>query len=178
MVAERSMTQFKWFWPWQDVQQERWLSEMSRQGRHLASLRWPARYAFVAGEPRDYVYRLDWREASRKELPDYLQLFADAGWEHVGSLSGWQYFRRLTTEEPAPEIFTDVDSKVAKYERMIYAAGGAGAAVVPVMVILMYSELDAFIGALWAALLLVALYYIIVLVGLTQRVRQLRKRRA
>ena len=131
----------------------------------------------MAGEPRDYVYRLDWREASRKELPDYLQLFADAGWEHVGSLSGWQYFRRLTAEEPTPEIFTDVDSKVAKYERMIFAAAarrGCGAGHGD----LMYSELDAFIGALWVALLLVALYYIIVLVGLTQRVRQLRKRRA
>ena len=122
-----------------------------------------------------YVYRLDWREAARRELPDYLLLFADAGWEHVGSLSGWQYFRRPTAEEPAPEIFTDVDSKVAKYERMIFAAGGAGAAVVPVMVILMFSEVDAFIALLWVALLLVALYYVIVLVGLSRRVRQLKR---
>jgi hypothetical protein len=176
MMAEQTVTRFKWFWPWQDDRQEQWLCEQSQQGRHLAVLRWPSRYAFMAGEPRSYVYRLDWREASRRELPDYLLLFADAGWEHVGSLAGWQYFRRPTTEEPAPEIFTDMDSKIAKYERMIFAAGGAGAAVVPVMVILMYTELDPFIALLWAALLLFALYYVIVLVGLSRRVRQLRRR--
>ena len=43
------------------------------------------------------------------------------------------------------------------------------------MVILMCSELEAFIGTLCLALLLAALYYIIVLVGLSRRVRQLKR---
>ena len=48
-------------------------------------------------------------------------------------------------------------------------------AVGPVMVILMFQDIDAFLGALWAVLLLVALFYIVVLTGLSRRVRQLKQ---
>ena len=175
MGNERSKRLFKWFWPWQDDREEAWLSEMSARGWHLAAMGWPSRYIFVAGEPRRDIYRLDWQDASRKEMSNYVQLFQDAGWEHVGSRSGWQVFRRPDEHGQAPEIFTDVDSKIAKYERMIFAMGGAGAAVVPVMVILMFQDIDAFLGALWGVLLLVALFYIVVLAGLSRRVRQLKQ---
>jgi hypothetical protein len=167
----------KWFWPWQDERLEAWLRSMSQQGWHLAAAGWPARYTFVRGEPRDLLYRLDWQEASRQQMPNYLQLFADAGWEHAGSHAGWQIFRRPAAAGPAPEIFTDVDSKVAKYDRMIFAAGGAFAAVVVVMVtFLFYDRMDAVLGLLWAALALAAVYYAVVLAGLSRRTRQLKRR--
>ena len=175
MDAKHEKRTFKWFWPWQDERLESWLGQMSHQGWHLASAGWPARYTFVRGEPADLVYRLDWQEAARKERPNYLQLFADAGWELAGSHAGWQIFRLPVGDGMTGEIFTDVDSKVAKYERTIFAMGGAFAAVVVVMVTMLTYQVDGVIAALWAALLLAALYYVIALVGLSRRVRQLKR---
>lgn len=176
MAAENEKRMFKWFWPWQDERLEAWLRRMSQQGWHLAAAGWPARYTFTRGEPADLVYRLDWQEASRKELPSYLQLFADAGWEHAGSQAGWQIFHRPAADGLAPEIFTDVDSKVAKYDRMIFAAGGAFAAMLVVMVTLLYYQVDAVMGLLWLLLGLAAIYYAVVMAGLSRRARQLKRR--
>ena len=176
MDAKQEKRMFKWFWPWQDERLEAWLRSMSQQGWHLASAGWPARYTFVRGEPAGLVYRLDWQEASRKEMPNYLQLFADAGWEHAGSHAGWQIFRRPATDRATREIFTDVDSKVAKYERMIFGAGGAFAAVSVVMVTLLFYDMDVVLGLFWAVLELAAVYYAVVLAGLSHRTRQLKQR--
>ncbi len=176
MDAKHEKRTFKWFWPWQDERLEHWLGQMSQQGWHLAGAAWPARYTFTRGEPADLVYRLDWQETSRKEQPSYRQLFADAGWEHAATHAGWQIFRRPATNDATGEIFTDVDSKVAKYERMIFGAGGAFAAVVVVMMtFLFYDRMDAVLGLLWAALALAAVYYAVVLAGLSRRTRQLKR---
>jgi len=175
MDAKHEKRTFKWFWPWQDERLESWLGQMSQQGWHLASAGWPARYTFIQGEPADLVYRLDWQEAARKEKPNYLQLFADAGWELAGSHAGWQIFRRPAADGMTGEIFTDVDSKVAKYERTIFAMGGAFAAVVVVMVTMLTYQVDGAIAGLWAALLLAAFYYVVALVGLSRRVKHLKR---
>ncbi len=176
MDAKQEKRTFKWFWPWQDERLEAWLGQMSQQGWHLAAVGWPARYTFVRGEPADLIYRLDWQEAARKEKPNYLQLFADAGWEHAGSHAGWQIFRRPAAGGPQPEIFTDVDSKAAKYDRMIFAAGGAFAAVLVVMVTLLYYRVDVVMGLFWILLGLAAVYYAIVMAGISRRARQLKRR--
>lgn len=83
----------KWFWAWEDEKEENWLREMSKQGYHLKEPLFIGSYLFESGEPQEYIYRLDFMSTPRKEQETYLQLFQDAGWEHVGSLGGWQYFR-------------------------------------------------------------------------------------
>jgi hypothetical protein len=176
MDAKHEKRTFKWFWPWQDERLESWLGQMSQQGWHLASAGWPARYTFTRGEPTDLIYRLDWQEASRKEQPNYRQLFADAGWEHISSHAGWQIFRRPAADVALPEIYTDFASKVAKYERMIFAAGGAFAAYLVVMVTLLYYQVDVVMGLLWFLLGLAAIYYAIVMAGISRRARQLKRR--
>jgi hypothetical protein len=52
-------------------------------------------------------------------MADYLQLFEDAGWEHVGAMGGWQYFRKEAREGETPEIYTDAASKIKKYQRVL-----------------------------------------------------------
>ena len=84
-------TKFKWFWTWQDDREEAWLGEMARADWHLKSLGLPGFYTFIAGEPRNDVYRLDF-VMDRKDYQAYLRQFRDAGWEHVGEMGGWQYF--------------------------------------------------------------------------------------
>lgn len=108
----------KWFWAWQDDREEQWLGEMSRQGLHLLQVKPFGKYTFELREPSEFAYRLDFvTEAIKK--PDYFQLFRDAGWEHVGEMMGWQYWRKPVVDGKAPEIFTDNASKVQKYQRLI-----------------------------------------------------------
>ena len=118
-MASDMIRKFKWFWAWQDDDEEAWLREMSLQGWHLSSIGGPGLYIFALGEQRDYVYRLDYRHPARMEKDAYLQLFQDAGWEHLGSLSGWQYFRKIARAEEPLDIYTDVESKVEKYRRLL-----------------------------------------------------------
>jgi hypothetical protein len=117
-MLEQTIRKYKWFWAWQDDKEEAWLGQMSQQGCHLASLGFPGFYYFTTGEPRNYVYRLDF-VTDAKDYQNYLQLFRDAGWEHLGRMGGWQYFRILAEEGESPEIYTDPDSKIRKYGRLL-----------------------------------------------------------
>jgi hypothetical protein len=118
-MAENTIRKFRWFWPWQDEQEETWLRSMSQKGWHLLSVGLPGIYTFKSGEPHDYIYRLDYQTYKKKDQQDYLQLFSDAGWEHIEDMSSWHYFRKEAREGEAPEIFTDVESKIAKYKRVL-----------------------------------------------------------
>jgi len=111
----------KWFWAWQDEKEEAWLSEMARGGLHLEDIPFPGRYIFQEGVPTNYIYRLDYQSLKSKDKESYLQLFEDAGWEHVGNMGGWVYFRILSNNREAPEIYSDSESKMGKYQKiMIY----------------------------------------------------------
>jgi hypothetical protein len=122
-MSAKTLRKAKWFWGWQDEKEEAWLREMAGQGWHLVSPRFPGIYRLAAGEPRNVVYRLDFFSESKKEYQAYLQLFRDAGWEHVGAMSGWQHVRQEARPGESPEIFTDVESKVGKYERLMTYLG-------------------------------------------------------
>lgn len=117
-MTEQTIRKYKLFWAWQDDKEEAWLGQMSQQGYHLASLGFPGFYYFTTGEPCNYVYRLDY-VTDTKDYQNYLQLFRDAGWEHLGRMGGWQYFRTSATEDESPEIYTDPDSKMQKYRRLL-----------------------------------------------------------
>lgn len=112
------ISKFKWFWAWQDEEEEAWLHEMAQQGLHLRSVAGPLHYEFEMGEPRNDYYRMDYI-TDRKDYQNYLQLFKDAGWEHLAEMGGWQYFRAEGKGNAAPEIYTDKDSKAQKYQRLI-----------------------------------------------------------
>ncbi len=88
-----TMHKFKWFWAWQDDKEEFWLRTMSLKGWHLVAVKPFGSYNFKAGEKTDYTYCLDY-QINKKDRENYLQLLQDAGWEHVGEMSGWQYFRK------------------------------------------------------------------------------------
>lgn len=118
-MEETMVRKRKWFWPWQDEAEEAWLEEMSKRGYHLSSAGLLGSYTFSVAEPRDYVYRLDYQMLPKKDGQEYLQLFRDAGWEHIGATTAWQYFRKEATQGETNEIYTDVESKVAKYRRVL-----------------------------------------------------------
>jgi hypothetical protein len=110
---------FRLFWAWQEEQEEKWLTEMSRAGWHLSAFGIFGVYNFRKGTPKNFAYRLDYQSSTSKDRQAYLQLFQDAGWEHLGNLSAWEYFRKETKPGEEPEIFTDPESKIQKYHRIV-----------------------------------------------------------
>ncbi len=109
----------KFFGAWQDEKEEAWLEEMAQQGLHLKEVSFPLRYGFEKGGPQQMAYRLDYTPLRSEDRDDYYQLFSDAGWEWVGEMAGWQYFRKSAEEDENLEIFTDSQSKVEKYQRVL-----------------------------------------------------------
>ena len=105
---------------WQDEKEEAWLSQMAQQGLHLTQPLVPCLYTFARGAPAEVAYRLDYvPRLSHDEFGVYLQVFRDGGWEYLGQMAGWQYFRKpVRAGEPA-EIYTDAESKIRKYRRLL-----------------------------------------------------------
>ncbi len=103
--------------PWNDVKQERWLMEQARSGWHLKAVHtWG--YTFERGAPADVAYRVDVTPRCRADRAEYLTLFRDAGWEHVGVRGLWHIFRKPVVGGEVPEIHTDPASRIAMYQRV------------------------------------------------------------
>jgi hypothetical protein len=117
-MENQIVNKFKWFWAWNDDKEEAWLNQMARIGLHLQSFGFPGKYTFIIGEPRNDIYRLDYI-IKGQDHEHYLQLFHDAGWEYVGEMSGWQYFRTRKQDNQVLEIYTDNASKTKKYTRLL-----------------------------------------------------------
>jgi hypothetical protein len=109
----------RFFWPWQDEKEEEWLEDMAREGWHLQSVKLLCNYRFIKGEPAPYVYRLDYFLNEKSTFSEYQQIFQDAGWEYIGELSNWRYWRKRVVNGETPEIFTDRESKIKKYRRLL-----------------------------------------------------------
>jgi hypothetical protein len=118
-MEKETCWKFRWFWAWQGDREEAWLGSMSQAGWHLKEFGFPGVYLFRKGEPKHVVYRLDFQTSRRKDRDAYLQLFRDAGWEHLGKMSAWEYFRKDAKAGEAPEIFTDPESQIQKYQRVL-----------------------------------------------------------
>ena len=113
------VTTFKFFWDDADHALEHWLQEKARQGLHLQGVGlMRTLFVFRRGEPAEMTYRLDF-QAGRAPA-DYLQLFSDAGWEHVDQSIGWQFWRAAPRAGGTPEIFTDTESRIQKYQRLLW----------------------------------------------------------
>jgi len=109
---------FHIFWAWQDEKEETWLREMAREGWHLKRVGL-FRYSFEGGKPADVVYRVDYHNLRRRDRAEYLGIFRSAGWEHVSEVSNWHFFRTEAAAGADPQIFSDIESRVAMHKRVL-----------------------------------------------------------
>ena len=91
---------------------------MSAKGWHLSRVGL-LNYEFEKGEPRAYEYALDFRVEARRDLQEYLGLVVDSGWEHLGNMGGWQYFRIDADKAELAPIYSDKESLAGKYRRVL-----------------------------------------------------------
>jgi hypothetical protein len=174
-MEKKTLRRFKLFFAWQDDKEEDWLREMARKGWHLSSFGLPGFYNFIQGEPQDVVYRLDFI-TTKIDMDEYLQLFQDAGWEHLGSLVGWQYFRKPAEAEGANEIYTDPESKIQRHRRML----AYFTIFLPIMIVLFIRIGDPssypFLGVMKLFFAGVLILYAYAMVRIFIRLDQLRRR--
>lgn len=170
-----TMKQFHWFWAWDDEKEEIWLREMSQKGWHFKSVSFPGNYIFEQGEPIDYVYRLDYF-TNRKDMPGYLQIFEDAGWDYMGEMNSWQYFRQDAVNGQALEIFTDNASKAKKYQRIMIFLVILLPVFLNTIVIANRGADSGLIQMVTFMMSMLLLLYIYAMVRLLLRISQLRKK--
>ena len=168
----QTMVRRRWFWAWQDHQQEAWLEAMSREGWHLKDVDWIT-YTFERGEPAEYVYRLDYRPD--KDAQEFQEFVQEAGWQYVGKTTGWLYFRLPAEAGPSAELYTDPEGKIARYKRLI----GITAATSPVYMVVFLSQLKKMplpLAVLYVTVFVVAMaFYGVSLIKLNGRIKQLQR---
>ena len=134
-MQPQTLRKRRWFWAWQDYKEEAWLESMSREGWHLQEVGFLS-YTFERGEPQAWVYRLDFRPS--KDAPDYIEFVQEAGWQYIGKMSSWLYFRLPAKAGQPAELYTDSEGKIAKYQRVV----GILVATSPAYWVVFISQLD------------------------------------
>jgi len=109
----------KIFFGWNYEKEEKWLNEMSAKGLQLVNVG-ICRYEFEEGEPNEYTYRYELLQhpPSHPEATAYVQFVEDTGAEHIGTMEGWAYFRKKTSEGEF-NLFSDNASLASYYMRMM-----------------------------------------------------------
>lgn len=111
---------FRWWVGWNVEKIERWLEAEEARGWSLSGVSVSGlRFAFTRGAARTMAYTVDYQSQVKH---DYRQLFEDAGWEQVGTVAGW-YFWRTPYAGSRPEIYTDTESLIDRNRRQMWLLG-------------------------------------------------------
>ncbi len=172
---EKMISVKKWFWAWQDDEEEAWLREMANHGFHLTNIKIGG-YTFKVGDPADIIYRIDYKITPNGDMNEYLELFTATGWEYVKGINGWQYFRIAASEGGMDEIHTEKESKMRRY--MEITGIMMGLLAFPWIAIVSVNSPGSpgwfRIGAT-LVFSLIMLFYIYVMIRLALRMRQIKK---
>ncbi len=173
----------KLFWDFE--KEERWLNEMAAQGLNLVRYRW-ATYDFELGAPGEWVYRIQFLDddARKPKSREYIDFVAETGAEPVATYLRWVYFRKRTAEGPF-ELFSDLDSRLAHYKRVLAFYGAFTGIFLALSVPVFSRTIDAAeetIGPYWGLpvfivfIVLVVVFFVQTL-RLARHMRRLRARR-
>ena len=108
--------------------EEKFLNEMSANGFALTDYSW-CKYIFEDAPKGEYIYRIELlgHPMDHQESRDYLQFMEETGAELVTSYNKrWIYFRRKAADGEFA-IYSDIDSKLNHYNRILilfWAAAG------------------------------------------------------
>ncbi|HEY5549385.1 MAG TPA: DUF2812 domain-containing protein [Coriobacteriia bacterium] len=114
---------------WDFEKEERWLNEMAARGLNLVRYRWGT-YTLEQGTPGEWTYRIELlpEVARHPDSVKYLDFMADAGVETIATYLRWVYFRKRAAEGPF-ELYSDTDSRIAHYTRVMTMYGALTAAL-------------------------------------------------
>lgn len=101
--------------------EEKWLNEMCRQGFAMKAF-FAGMFTFEPCAPGEYIYRIDMpgeigRMPVWEKNREYIALVEETGAEYVCKWGWWMIFRRRSAEGDF-ELYTDVESRIALYQRI------------------------------------------------------------
>ncbi|WP_240415938.1 DUF2812 domain-containing protein [Paenibacillus periandrae] len=133
------MRKFKFFINFD--KEEEWLNEMARQGYIFTGKSFG--YKFQPAKPEHAAIKMDYRKFKKTaDFEDYRALFEDSGWKHIAGTksSGAQYFKN-SGAHGSEDIFSDTDSKAARYKRISEIWVSTATALIPLFVVLTTTDL-------------------------------------
>ena len=101
-------------------EEEIWLRKQHQSGLKLVKMIPPCFYIFEKCEPRDVIYRLDYKSSGQTD--EYMQMLRDFGWEYFAHCNAWLYFRKPADEVEAEqdgELFSDNASRVELVSQVV-----------------------------------------------------------
>lgn len=119
MSEKQLKREFRLFTIAEYEKEEAYLARKHREGWKLVTAAMPGWYTFEACEPEEVIYQLDYNSTQGEEKEQYLQMFADCGWEYVDEMNGWRYFRKPLAQADGDEaIFSSDASRLELLERV------------------------------------------------------------
>lgn len=99
--------------------EEDFLREQHRMGYKFIKWTFPGFYSFERCEPQDMVYKMEFSDTGNQDKSEYIQMYADFGWDYMFDVVGWSYFRKRAEEvDGNEEIFSDSQSKIEHIRRV------------------------------------------------------------
>lgn len=126
---------FKFFMAWSLEKEEAFLRKMHQKGWALQ--RYNLLYTFKKTEPKDVIYkadfRLDYKDSKEKQL-EYIDIYEMCGWKHVTSFAKWNYFcKEVDEENELPDIYSDKETKIQKLVELIQFVAIMFVTLIPVL---------------------------------------------
>lgn len=101
-------------------QEQEYLSRKHGSGWKFVKVNGLFFYHFEKCEPEDVVYQLDYNPEGMENKAEYVQMFADCGWEYLQDYVGYSYFRKPQAQMQTNEsIFCDDESRLDMLMRML-----------------------------------------------------------
>jgi len=111
--------EFRYYTIMEYDKEERYLQKRHSEGWKFVEVTGIGMYHFEQCEPEGVVYQLDYNQEGIADRGEYIQMFADCGWEHVTDYVGYSYFRKPVSEMSSEEeIFNDDNSKLEMIQRI------------------------------------------------------------
>ncbi len=115
----KTKTEFRYFSIFNHEKEEEYLQEQHKHGWKFIKVTGLGKYHFEECESEDVVYQLDYNPEGNVQKEEYVQMYADCGWEYIQEYAGYSYFRKATKDmNENEEIFCDESSRLAMLERV------------------------------------------------------------
>lgn len=109
----------KFFSIMQYEEEAAYLRSMHKSGWRFVKMSGLGMYHFESCEPEDVIYQLDYNQEGLKNKAEYVQMFADCGWEYLQDAFGYSYFRKPANQMQGDErIFCDDASRREMMKRV------------------------------------------------------------
>ena len=120
---------------WNFEKEERWLNEMAAKGQALRHYSFVT-YRFEPSRPAEWIYRIELLpdDSGKPASQEYLAFMADTGAQAVATYMRWVYFRKPSVDGPF-EVFSDLDSRIAHYKRVLLMFTSLFAALLPITIV-------------------------------------------